>query len=937
MLKLSVSANSSLATRNDRTASTDARSRKGAKRYWLACVFALALSVRLWFAFADGHSAIVFSCDASEYLRDARGLAQIIESKESSQVFSDSLRTFLDSSAKESGVRKGFEPVRELAIAGPVFPLFLLASYAAFGLQVSAAAWQAPVLLQCLLTAGTCVLIALIGKAAWGRGVGITAGIIAALYPGFVVNSIRMYSESFSCFLLCAVVALTIPVVRGHGLFHSVSAGVCLAFLQLTRSIMVLVTGLTFVLTAWLSPGRSKILRLGGLLAGLAIVFAPWLMFQELAFGKSAIVVDRVGHYNLFIGTNISTNGYLSYPYPDGAGIEKKSYGTLIAAQAKESPERFIRLMLDKPLRLFKFPWNDFRTPIGPFGMGLQVLFHQVMLAFAAVGVILGLLDKSDINQRVRLRILLAGLWAMHMIYIFFITVPRYNLTAMPFVMLFSSAGAVLVFKALFAGKTTADRSETEKPILSTRAACILLGALALSLWTARQDSLWLALLPSSVVVALVVASVVKAIPLSAFFCVLWQATGGLGSSKALLKPLCLLTGIVVVSLCSMPLRSHGRFFETSIGTGVKQTIRIAEENRPAVLQRDCYLLVDCNNWQTLGNGAKIFVNQVQVDAPLIPLMPFAQTLRQSKVRGVKDSIEQHYLECEDIYRSLATASGGSNLDLRQWFAMPLSRGLMQSAVASNDSVLNIELHQTGSGIFGVRVDAEEQNLRIPSVSRYSWEKAFYGVENEHGFTDSRYDDKIAVAARNADNTAGGVEPNIRLLVAPPTSRTSEQHCLTSASAQGARLEIIGETVPTYNQDSVWIASIRGRLNSIDETTVNVPLSFVVVFESIDKNGARHRYRAPWVPASMALRPGSNQFRFALPFQPDALPGKLHSLSVECRAGEVAGSSDFFAVHGPASSHIKPAKLDDNHVVDSLTLDLYALPVSPIANGYEVL
>lgn len=35
----------------------------------LSGTFLCALVIRLWFAFFDGHETIVYSCDASEYLR----------------------------------------------------------------------------------------------------------------------------------------------------------------------------------------------------------------------------------------------------------------------------------------------------------------------------------------------------------------------------------------------------------------------------------------------------------------------------------------------------------------------------------------------------------------------------------------------------------------------------------------------------------------------------------------------------------------------------------------------------------------------------------------------------------------------------------------------------------------------------------------------------
>lgn len=949
----------SQATQDQSKLSSKARLRTTAGRYWLCAIFALALAVRLWFAFADGHSAIVYSCDASEYLRDARGLAQLFESPDRARIFQDAFQSLLDRTATGAGLRQGFEPVRELAIAGPIFPLFLLLSHAAFGLPITQLNWQAPVLFQCILSAFTCVLIAWIGKSAWHKNIGTTAGIIAAFYPGFIVNSMRMYSETFSCLLLCAVVALTVPVVKKSGMFHSIATGICLAFLQLTRSIMILVTGLTFALTAWFSTGKSRILRTLGLVVGLAIVFAPWLLFQQLAFNKSSVVVDRVGHYNLFIGTNITTQGYLSYPYPDGKDIEKRSYPSLIGAQVKESPERFVRLMLDKPLRLFKFPWNDFRTPIGPIGIDVQVIFHQLALVFSAIGLALCLIDKAPTEGRAnQLRLTLAGLWAMHCVYLIFITVPRYNLTAIPFLILFAAAGFNTVVSAIGSKRT----ETSPEQVLSKPLAIALCCAVVLAMACARLD--WfgtiLAPLGTSDTVSIVVAGVAKTIALLFFFGVLYRASNRFAHThqNKLAKVITATTAIITIPLCALPLRSHGRVGETvlkspvssnSAEPEVKQTILIPESRRAELGARDYYLLIDCENWQAIGNGAQLLVDGVELDGAATPIMPFAQRLSETKARQQKANIEQRYLECEDIYSSLTAAAGGGNLDLRQWFAVSIPRTIMTAALAQSSPQLVISVKRNSSiasAFYATFVDKNEKNVRIPSVARFSWEKAFYGVENEDGFTDSRYDDKIPVqsppgSSTDSDTTSTkSVTPNIRLLIAAPASKTSltnGQSTVLAVSDGKERVSLTDAQIPACDANTLWLASVRGKVSSTKPTAENLPISFAAIFESIDTQGMRHRYRSPWVPTSVVSNTGTSEFQFAFPFQPSGLPGKLTSISIEPRAGGPAARNDFLSVHNRFKTRISAGELEKGHRIDSLKLELHNLPANPIGFGHEVL
>jgi 4-amino-4-deoxy-L-arabinose transferase-like glycosyltransferase len=978
---LPASTDVSQATQDKSKHSSEARFLNSVGRYWLAAIFALALAVRLWFAFADGHSSLVYSCDASEYLRDANGLAKLLESSDRTQIFCDAFKSLSDRAATEPHLSPGFEPVKELAIAGPIFPLFLVLSHAAFGLPITQLNWQAPVLFQCILTSLTCVLIAWIGKSAWRKDVGITAGIISALYPGFIVNSVRMYSESFSCFLLCAVVALTIPVLNKSGMFHSVSTGILLAFLQLTRSVMVLVTGITFALTTLLSTGKSRILRLAGLVAGLAIVFAPWLLFQQLAFHKSSVVVDRVGHYNLFVGTNITTQGYLSYPYPDGGGIEKKSYGTLVGAQIKESPERFARLMLDKPLRLYKFPWNDFRTPIGPIGINAQVLFHQIALAFAAVGLTLCLLNKSQkISEVSRLRLTLVALWAMHCVYLVFITVPRYNLTSIPFLVLFAAAGLTTVVRAI--SSPIKSLNDSEELVLSKASALAVCGTLALSMICARID--WSGIIVptgASLMVALIVAAIIKGLTLSAFFILLYRASAQFSHNKNLIKLGTAIAALIAVPICSLPLKSNGRFGETqmpqqsgAVGSertnNILQTIAIPDAKRLALGTRDCYLLIDCENWQAVGNDAQITVNGVALTAAPVPLMPFTQALTEMKSRGQKPASQQRYLECEDIYSSLTSAAGGGNLDIRQWFAIAIPPAVIDSVLSLNKRSLEISIKRNpsvASAIFASLIDRSDTNIRIPSIARFSWEKAFYGVEIEDGFTDSRYDDKISIeSGTNGDTTNQKIIPNIRLLIGP-TAQARTDLSNTSAATSGplsnasaaassilsstnissqtsANGTAVGQSKAVLNEgqlsakdrNSLWLISVNGKFVSDKSSTENIPVSFSAIIESVDK-GVRHRYRSPWVPTSMVSPAGTSNFQFAFPFQPSALPGKLTNVSIESHSGGPASKKEYFSVNNQSTTRPPAGSLGASHRVEALKLEINNLPSNPIGIGYEVL
>src|ERR1700678_4357082 len=89
-------------------------------------VFALALLLRGWFNFVDIHVSCAGSCDASEYLRDAANISRV-----SIQLGSIPIRDYMATVvglapySVRASVQAVFDPLKEMSIAGPIFPLFL--------------------------------------------------------------------------------------------------------------------------------------------------------------------------------------------------------------------------------------------------------------------------------------------------------------------------------------------------------------------------------------------------------------------------------------------------------------------------------------------------------------------------------------------------------------------------------------------------------------------------------------------------------------------------------------------------------------------------------------------------------------------------------------------------------------------------------------------
>lgn len=887
-------------------------------------VFFVALVARLAFNFGGGHPDAAFACDASEYLRDAQGVLKIASLPID---FWFSASPSLWGAGDVSAVRVALSPLRELAIAGPIFPIFIAMCFAIAGQPADYSHSIPPIVGQCLLTSLTCVLVAVIARAVWNTRVALVAGSIAAIYPAFIINSGRLYSESFSCFLTTTMMAICVHAMRQRRInpWVSLVLGITLACLQMTRSVMVILTVGALSVVCLFAPKSARWRDLAITLCGFALVFVPWLCLQKMAFGSASFVVDRAGQYNLFIGTNTQTGGWLSYPYPDGTGIQNKGLPQLVKESIAVSPSRWLRLMLDKPVRLFKMPWNDFKVQVGPLTVGTQALIHQLLLLLGAVGAVLAI-GPRDANNKTRAWLYpailcISAVALLHLIYLLFISVPRYNLCAMPSIILFSAFAISAVFAQL--------SSRSVRLLIST---ILLLGVLHFD---------WLLILaPGLHQVSLSIAAVVGVKMLAVciwLWCVVLFA-GTQGRLSTLQKLLVATSGLIIVVFGCLPLNAHGRYLEwnapVTSSSQLSRQILLSEEQTQRVLRSHSYLLIDVGSLKSFMTGVSVRVNGVALSAPVVPLAPFVQDLSSFKLTGNSGL----YLEFEDILRGLAATADKHILDLRQWALIPLDREVVTKALAAeNDGKLDVTLDaatDTSVTVYGGCVKGGNK-LTVPSIDRYSWEKAFYGVENNQGLSDLRYDREVTLAP----NDKSFRSPYVLLLSGAPREKGSQSMTTLVSSSQplsgvhGVQID----NFAMYAKDDLWLVRFHGNARSAKAQTVasiaiqatsqveadkhkptitsNSSLAAIGwgsnagVFKPIP--GASYEYSSPWAARTLNVGAEWQPFDVAFPLQPSGMPGHLQT--IRGTLSEASGLE-----------------------VEDLQLDVYLMPGFPTGIGYEV-
>ncbi len=716
----------------------------------LLYLFAVALAVRLWFNFGTEHINCYGVSDASEYLRYATALSKL---NFAAPVFGPEWKEF--------------------AISGPTFPFFLWLCSALTFSPFNAANSDLFLTAQSLISAATAVFIAIATGRLWNRKTGLVAGYIAAFYPAFIVNSGRLYSETFATFLEMAALVILVRLffTRAKAVAFCIGLGVLLVLLQLTRSSMILFTVSALAAVAMaategkLTNWRPALKAVLATIFGMTLILAPWFIFQKTAFNKMSPIVDRVGNYNLFIGTNSDIQGFLSYPYPDGNGIEKKSFATLTQEALKKSSSRFIKLALDKPARLYKFPWNDFRISIGPVAFQQQVLFHQIVILLSLCGLCLATVGAGRRLTAGRLLVIL--LVVLNLPYLAFITVPRYNLLAMPAFIIFAAAALTTLIDLIRANP----RANAPKAVLLSGLALLLyLRDDIRAPFSFGSDTASLYIVQGTDLIARGITAGACAL---AFFVAIYLTINRLDwqpLSKRIARLLTVGLAILAVGLCAISQRANGR-----AGEGIITLNRPGEKLSGQILlpasalKKDeadqWFILVDSDQGQLLRNQFDLTLNGHNLLEPglesgsAIAAISSLDDWNYLKTNSAGGS----YLECAYIFDCLSGPAGVSNSDLRQWFAIPLNE---EQLTITNE----IAIEQKSSA--PTKLFSAGLGHVIPSRAVYSWEKAFYGVENDSGLTDPRYDEKVSarqgkwsISYKGASEAIGeGLDLNVRLI-----------------------------------------------------------------------------------------------------------------------------------------------------------------------------
>jgi len=334
----------------------------------------------------------------------------------------------------------------------PVYPLFVAAVYAVAGPSREAVHWT-----QAILGATSCALTFLLASILLrGRSAPAAAGLLAAAYPPFLVQTQKLLTEPLATFLLLLATYLTVAGWRERNRRRLLFGAFFLGLATLTRAGNLMYAPLLVVAALLLPAARRTTGKAAPVLFALVFfaTLSPWTARNYFVFGKFIPVAVNAGG-SFFRGNyDEGTLGCMGSNYdprmPEEItskyeGLDEVEIDRLLLREGmryvRDHPGTFVKLCA---LKLARF-WLNLGFADPPSRSSIAFAFgNGVLLALALLGILAG--GAVDHRAAAPVYLLVGYYTALHAL---LFATARYSMPVMPYVLLFSACGLLTLAERL--------------------------------------------------------------------------------------------------------------------------------------------------------------------------------------------------------------------------------------------------------------------------------------------------------------------------------------------------------------------------------------------------------------------------------------------------------------------------------------------------------
>jgi 4-amino-4-deoxy-L-arabinose transferase-like glycosyltransferase len=203
--------------------------------------------------------------------------------------------------ASGDGFAKPFEHV-PAADHPPLTTMAVVPATAIFGVPDDALPQR---LTMCIIGAGVVGVLGLLARRIAGPAVGLTAAVVAALYPNLVINDGIVMAEALTALLVTTALLLVYRLRDGWSRWDAAGLGIVCGLAALTRAELVLLVPLLAipaVLGADRSAWRARVGPLVVVLAACVLTTAPWVVRNLATFDEPTLL--STGDGAVLLGAN---------------------------------------------------------------------------------------------------------------------------------------------------------------------------------------------------------------------------------------------------------------------------------------------------------------------------------------------------------------------------------------------------------------------------------------------------------------------------------------------------------------------------------------------------------------------------------------------------------------------------------------------------------